>query len=202
MKPFPLIMILALCLVMPSELLAQVEEHEHEEHKHVEQEQHEGHERKKHALSFIISHTHLSTGFDESGSKWLSLPSFGLNYDFKFADRWAIGLHTEMIVEEFVVKGDPIEKTVETEPEFEGIERGRPIAITVIGTYKIHDHVSFLAGGGREFSEHEDFWMIRFGLEFPFHLGKNWEVFGTLEYDFKLDAYDSFTFGLGIARLF
>ncbi|MEL4454377.1 hypothetical protein [Lutimonas vermicola] len=43
-----------------------------------------------------------------------------------------------------------------------------------------------MAGAGREFSSHQDFTVIRFGLEAPIHLRHNWELFGVLIYDIKL----------------
>jgi len=59
-----------------------------------------------------------------------------------------------------------------------------------------------LAGAGMEFSSHKDFKVIQFGLEFPFHIPNNWEIFGALLYDININAYQSISFGIGIAKLF
>ncbi len=48
------------------------QETEHEEN-------HEEH-HKKHAISLVLSHTHIRSGVkNDSGDKWISLPSFGFN---------------------------------------------------------------------------------------------------------------------------
>jgi hypothetical protein len=152
----------------------------------------EGGEHLHHVIGFSIGHTHISTGFKDGGAAWLALPSFGLSYTYYFNKKWAIGLHNELIVEDFVIQSE--DETV--------IERGRPLAVAVTGIYKIHKHVGLMAGAGMEFSSHEDFALVKIGAEFPYEFAHGWEMFGTLSADFKIDAYNSFSFGFGVARLF
>ena len=64
------------------------------------------------------------------------------------------------------------------------------------------EHLALMAGGGMEFSKDENFALVRFGVEVPFHIPNNWEIFGALTYDINIDAYDSLSFGFGIAKLF
>ncbi len=170
---------------------------------------HEGH-HKKHAISAVISHTHIRSGIkNDTGDNWIALPSFGINYNYSFNEKWAIGLHNDIIVEEFIVEDTKTEKYHENsvlkkneEPEIPGIKRSHPIASAIMITYKPFRHIAFLAGGGMEFSKHENFGLIRFGVEFPFHIPNDWEIFGVTAYDINIDAYNSFTFGIGIAKLF
>ena len=172
---------------------------------HQDEHQEEKHHFKHHSISFFIGHTHIESGVRSNGeNQWLALPSTGLNYNYYFNDKWGIGLHNEMIIEEFIVKGNDSghEKSSDSESEIKGIERGRPVAIAIMGSYKVHPHIALLAGGGMEFSEHEDFALLRIALEFPFHFGNNWEFYGALSFDSKIDAYYSFNFGFGIAKLF
>jgi len=68
--------------------------------------------------------------------------------------------------------------------------------------YKVHKHINLMLGGGMEFSEHEDFALVKIGADFPYHFGNNWELFGTLSADIMIDGYDSFSFGFGVAKLF
>ena len=172
-------------------------------------EHHEGH-HKKHAISFVLSHTHIKSGVkNNSGDNWLALPSFGINYNYSFNEKWAIGLHNDIIVEEFIVEDPNVDEHHETytlkkneETEIEGIERSHPIASAIMITYKPHEHIALLAGGGMEFSKEENFALIRLGVEFPFHIPNDWEVFGSMAYDINIEAYNSFTFGIGIAKLF
>lgn len=172
------------------------------------QELHHEEHHKKHAISLVISHTHIRSGVkNNTGDNWMALPSFGINYNYSFNEKWAIGLHNDIIIEEFTVEdpnanGNEVELHKNEDPEIEGIERGRPIASAVMLTYKPHEHIALLAGGGMEFSKLENFALIRFGVEFPFHIPNNWEILGVMTYDINIDAYDGFTFGFGLAKLF
>jgi hypothetical protein len=173
------------------------------------EEHHEGH-HKKHAISFVISHTHIKSGVkNDTGDNWIALPSFAINYNYSFNEKWAIGLHNDIIVEEFIVEDkresghtETFNKQKNEEVEIPGIERSRPLASAIMVTFKPFKHIAFLAGGGMEFSKEENFGLIRFGMEFPFHIPNNWEIFGVTAYDINIDAYNSFTFGIGIAKLF
>jgi len=163
---------------------------------------------KKHSIGIMISHTLISTGVKGINNKeqWLALASFGLNYNFSFNKKWALGIHSHMIIEDFAVKdsGNHDENLSTFSEESEGtiIERGTPISLALVGSYKVHEHIALLVGAGMEFSAHEDFKVIKFGLEFPFHIPNNWEIFGALLYDININAYQSFSFGMGIAKLF
>ena len=43
---------------------------------------------------------------------------------------------------------------------------------------------------------------MRLGFETPFHIPNNWEIFGSVLFDININAYNSLSFGLGIAKLF
>ena len=195
-----------LFLLVSTHVFSQKAENEDADNKHaIAEEGHSAH-HKKHAVSVVISHTHIKSGVKNNvGDNWIALPSFGINYNYSFNEKWAIGLHNDIIVEEFIVedkKHTELQNKNSEESEVEGIDRSYPIASAVMLTYKPFKHVAFLVGGGMEFSEHENFGLIRLGLEIPFHIPNNWEIFGVTAYDINIDAYNSFTFGLGIAKLF
>ncbi len=176
---------------------------EHEENV-IHHENNEDH--KKHLISASINHTIIFSGIKDnnSSSSSLSLPSFGLNYTYWFNHTWAIGLHNDIIIEDFVVKetnSGNARSSGEAE-ETVGIERGTPISSVIVGLYKPWPFLGIMAGVGREFSSHEDFTVVRFGLEFPYHLPHNWELFGVLSYDININAYKSLTYGIGIGKMF
>jgi len=154
----------------------------------------------KHAISFILSHTHIQSGVNNSrGDNWIAAPSFGINYTYLINEKWGIGLHTDIITEEFVV----MNKNIQIEDgEDEVIERSYPIASAIMLTYKPFKHIAFLAGGGMEFSKEENFSLVRLGVEAPFEIPGDWEIFGSFTYDINIDAYDSINFGIGISKLF
>ena len=190
-----------ICCVFP----ARAQESGEKEEKHREQEsnQHESHHL-HHALSGSINHTIIFSGIKNGDTQSINVPSFGLNYTYFFNNKWGLGLHNDIILEDFLVKGessgDPVTKS--SGEEIVIIERGRPISMAIMGVYKPIENLGILAGAGMEFSSHEDYAVIRFGLEAPVHLPKNWEVYGILTYDIMIDAYTSLTYGIGLVKLF
>ena len=151
-------------------------------------------EEGRHEISILIAHTHVSAGLEQVGrSSWLVLPAWGLNYNFWVNEHWALGLHTDLINENFLVE------------EFDGekvLERDRPIAPALMLTYRPHEHWSFLLGGGIEFASEEDLTLLRGGTEYTVHLSGAWETCASLAYDLRIDAYESWTLGIGLARRF
>jgi hypothetical protein len=196
----PLNAVIVLLFTMNLSVLSAQHEEGSENTPHEEQ-----HEFKHHAIGFSIGHTHVQSGFKDGDSKWLVLPSFGFYYAYAFNHKWYLALHNEIIVEEFVVQGSGSQGGDDhggVDQETSVIRRGRPIAVAVVGMYKIHKHINLMLGGGMEFSEHEDFALVKIGADFPYHFGNNWELFGTLSADIMIDGYDSFSFGFGVAKLF
>ncbi len=170
---------------------------------HEESTHHEVH--KKHLISASINHTIIFSGVkDGEEASSMSLPSFGLNYTYAINSKWAVGLHSDIIIEDFVVKGSETDhaKSSSSDEELTIIERDTPIAACVMAIYKPVPYLGLMAGLGQEFSSHENFTVIRFGIEAPYHLPKNWEIFGLITYDINIDAYQSLTYGIGLGKLF
>lgn len=181
-------------------LYAQTDEHkepstnnEHTEKTEHKEEHHS--EFKKHSFSVVVSHTHINSAKENpDGKNLIAAPSLCLNYNYNFNHKWAIGLHNDIIIETIDLE--------HTNEGGDGITRERPISMAIMGSYKPTEHLAILLGAGREFSNHEDFTVIRFGIETPFHIQNNWEIFATLTADVGIGNYDSLTFGFGIAKLF
>jgi hypothetical protein len=153
--------------------------------------------RPQHIISIVISHAQVFDGKDINGEKKvLSLPSWGLDYTFQFKPKWGIGLHTDIITETFEV-----EKHLENGGSGDIIERSYPIAPAIMGIFKPGNHWSFLIGAGVEFAKEENFFLNRAGVEYAAELPKGWEVFGSLSYDIKWSAYDTWLIGLGISKV-
>jgi hypothetical protein len=151
----------------------------------------------EHKLSLIISHAHVMQGRDADGNKKaLTLPSWGVDYTYQFKPKWAIGLHTDIITETFEV-----ERHLEGGGGGQVIERSHPIAPALMGIFKANRHWSFLFGAGMEFAKEENFFLNRAGVEYAAELPKGWEVLGTLSYDIKWNAYDTWILGLGISKV-
>ncbi|MCC9063860.1 hypothetical protein [Flavobacterium piscisymbiosum] len=151
-----------------------------------------------HQIAISINHVHVFEGRDDEGNREvLSLPAWGVDYTFQFHKNWAIGLHTDFVIEKFKV-----EKVYANDDDKETVERSYPIAPALMGIYKPSESWSFLLGFGGEFAKEENYFLTRVGAEYGYELPKNWEIFGTFSYDLKWNAYDSWGIGLGIAKNF
>jgi hypothetical protein len=150
----------------------------------------------QHTLGLIISHTNVSKGVDVNGDrKWLSLPSWAINYNYKFSPHWAIGLHNDIITETFEVEEHLSNKNVQT------IERSYPLASVLMASYKPGKHFSCLLGSGGEFSHTGNLFLLRVGVEYGYEINEKWEINANLTNDFKINSYNSWAIGFGLTRV-
>jgi hypothetical protein len=150
----------------------------------------------RHSLLLAIGHAHVFEGRDAEGNKSvLGLPMWAFDYNFQFSKKWMIGLHTDIIVETFKV-----EKHLESGEEGEVVERSRPIAPALMAMYKPGRHWSFGLGMGGEFAEGENYVLTRAAVEYGVELPSNWEVGAGIQYDFRWEAYDTWTIGIGFIK--
>lgn len=82
------------------------------------------------------------------------------------------------------------------------LARTRPIIITIVGIYKPWKGLELVTGFGREFEEHHDFWVYRFGVEYEIEIGNNWDIAPAFVVDIKENLYDSFAIGSSVGKLF
>lgn len=151
-----------------------------------------------HSIGIIISHTNIKKGVSSSGdSKWLSLPSWAINYNYKFKPKWAIGLHSDIVTETFEV-----EEHLKSSGNNEILERSYPIATAIMVSYKPGNHFSFMSGCGGEFSHTGNLFLIRIGVEYGYHLNKKWEINANITNDLKINSYNSWAIGMGLTRVF
>lgn len=153
--------------------------------------------KSSHQLGLTIGHEHAFSGRNEDNGKEVAiLPFWGLDYNFVFSPKFSIGLHTDFIIESFKVEKNHSGETEET------VERTRPIAPAVMGFYKPTEHWNFGLGLGGEFAKEEDYFLSRAAVEYGVEIRNGWEVSGSLQYDFRWKAYDTWTIGLGISKSF
>ena len=146
---------------------------------------------RRHSVSFLISHSHVSQGLKGSESRWLILPSFGFDYNYKLSTMWSIGLHNDMIIESFkILKSDG-----ETE-----LERTRPFVSILTAGFKPGKHFTYQFGFGGEFAKEDDFFLTRLGIEYGWEISERMEIFSNLVYDLKWNNYNSYVIGLGVTR--
>lgn len=178
--------------------------HEEQQHEHAAEhapQVHEGaeeHQTFKHSIALMIGHAHISQGKDFAGErKFLGVPSIALDYNYSINEKWAIGWHNDIIIESFIVERHLSGGTEEE------LERDHPIASLVMLGYKVLPFMYVNGGAGGEFASEENFVMIRLGFEGGWHLhDPSWEFVAGINYDIKLDAYDTWNLTVGIAKRF
>ena len=145
-----------------------------------------------HRFSIVVGHSHLNQGIQDNGKTgWRAIPSTGIDYDYWIGDHWAIGLHTDIMIEDFEVE----------DHDHAVIERSKPLATVGVAIFKPKEHVSFIAGMGGEFAKEENFALTRLGIETGWEMKNNWEFGISLLYDIKWSGYDTWVFGFGISKL-
>ena len=71
-----------------------------------------------------------------------------------------------------------------------------------MATFRPHHHLAFILGAGEELAKEGNLFLVRAGAEYSIHISGPWETSGSLAYDFRFNAYDSWTLAFGIARGF
>ena len=145
---------------------------------------------KKHSIALIISHTQIAEGIKNGEKTWVSLPSWGIDYNYEINERWGIGMHNDILVESFTVK-----HFNETE-----IERSTPFASAIVGMYKPIKNLNLILGVGGEFSKEENLILFKAGIEYAYRFHNNWELIASVTNDLKINTYNSWSIGFGIAR--
>lgn len=147
----------------------------------------------RNSLSISIAHAHISQGIQDGDRKWIAEPSIMIDYNYKITERWSLGLHSDLIMQTF---------KVERRLDDSIIERSFPFCAVGIVGYKPVEYLTILIGGGAELEEEENFGVFRIGLESGIEISERWEMPISLTYDAKIDGYDTWSLGIGIARLF
>jgi hypothetical protein len=148
---------------------------------------------KHHRAAVVISHTHVPKAFQSStGNGAVIVPSWGLNYEYWFNHKFAIGLHSDMEISTYI-----IENIDGTE-----LERERPVIVALVGIFSPWKGLEIVTGIGKEFEPHENFWVYRIGVEYEIEIGDNWDIAPGLVFDIKENLYDSWTLGLGVGKRF
>lgn len=163
---------------------------QHEEHQEREE---SSHEMKHHRVSIVISHTRVPKALgDTEPFGALIIPSWGLNYEYWINEKWAIGLHNDIEIADYIIETN----------EGRTLERERPIIVSLVGIYNPWRGLELLAGFGKEFETHENFWVYRLGVEYELELHHHWDVAPSLVFDLKENVYDSWTLGVVIGKRF
>jgi hypothetical protein len=148
---------------------------------------------KRHKVVLVLGHAMTPEGININGKKTLLfLPSWGLDYDYRLNEIWSIGLHSDIIIENFSFENS--KQIIQ--------ERTTPLATIATVGYRLGKHLTAMVGAGAEFAKEENLAVLRVGADYGWELGENWEVAVNYMLDFKLDAYNTGVIGVGLVRNF
>ncbi len=147
---------------------------------------------KRSRVTVLLSHTVINTALlDEENLK--VFPSYGFNYDYWFNEKFAIGLHNDLIGESFAIRRSD---------NGVALERDIPFTTLLVAIYKLDFGLAPLVGLGAELERNETLFVCHLGLEYGVEFAEVWEVGANLTYDFKLEAYNSLAYGFSLSRRF
>lgn len=145
-----------------------------------------------HKITLVMAYSFIDNSFTDQTGDILIVPTFGFNYDYFFNSRWGLGLHTDILLQQY---------KVEKHGGHEEIIRENPVAICGMVLFKPHHRWTLMAGYGIEAEKHKSFQMIRAGIEYGIELPKHWELGFSLEFDYKIKTYSSLIFGVAFSKI-
>ena len=145
-----------------------------------------------HKITLVIANSFVHNSFSEQTNGILIVPTIGFNYDYFFNDRWGIGLHTDILLQQY---------KVEKHGGHEEILRENPVGFAGMLLFKPNHRLTLMAGYGLEVEKHENFQMIRIGVEYGIPLPKHWELGFSLEFDYKINTHSSVMLGIGFSKM-
>ncbi|MBD0830637.1 hypothetical protein [Aestuariibaculum sediminum] len=153
-------------------------------------------EESKHQIGFLLGHAHIPSLYADGKKEWKALPSFTLYYNYWLNETWAVGLHTDMIIESYEV-----EKNLASKSEEDLIlERERPLAPALMAVYMPGEHFNYSFGFGGEFAKGEDLFLFRAEIAYAIEMPKSWEFEVALGTDVRWDAYNTINMAIGISK--
>ncbi len=141
-------------------------------------------------MAVLLGHTFIPAG--SQNNQRLLIPSWGLDLEYWPASKWGIGLHNDLEIETFLIE----------KPEEEALERRYPLVITADLLYKPWKGLVLMAGPGVEVDPSQTFFLIRYGLEYEFEFSGHWDIFPSVFYDSRKDAFDTWSIALGVGKRF
>jgi len=124
----------------------------------------------------------------------IAVPSWGFDCNYWFTEHWAIGLHTDIMIEDFSIKDQGAAGKT--------IERIKPCAAVPAVVFKPKEHSAFIVGMGVEFAKEGNFALTSLGYEYGWELPKHCGLSASFTYDIKWNAYDTWVMGVGISKFF
>ena len=117
--------------------------------------QREGEEEvlKRHRIGLYSGATFVPEGEEGGETKLIVVPTVGLDYDYKFSERFGVGLYNDLQLSSYLVQ------TFD-----EGaVERSFAFATVLVGVVEATPWLEFYAGPGIELEKNENYWVLKLG---------------------------------------
>ena len=149
---------------------------------------------KRHKLGVMIGNALIHGVHNTKTGKeqYVIAPTIGLDYEYWFNNRWAIGTYNEIA---------HIDIEVINEDHEESIKRENAMLFSAVAVFEPFHNFGIFAGSGIETDPNHTFWIRYLGCEYAIVRHNNWDVSIAAGYVNK-DLYDAFTFGVVIGRRF
>ena len=132
----------------------------------------------------IIGHTLIN---NESLDN-VFVPSWGLDVEYWFNNKWGVGFHNDVEIETFTSKNSDDEE----------VERVNPVVLTLDMLYNFGNGIVVTLGPGIELEKEESFFLWRVGVEYEKDINESFYLLPNLSMDQRFDGYITWNIGLGV----
>jgi hypothetical protein len=155
---------------------------------------HEVHEFKRFRVAINLAHAYIPAA-EDLGSNYVIIPVYGLDFQFRITQHWALGLKNDIEIAQYVLP--------ETDESGEVQLRENPFILSMPVYYTPKGKgLTFFTGPGIELEDHHNFWVWRLGFGYEIELPGHWDFAPEFVYDLKNGAYNSFTIAIAVGKKF
>jgi hypothetical protein len=130
----------------------------------------------------------LAGELEDTDARGLFIPAVRLDYFFCMLPRWEIGFMGNYEIDHYMIVD-------------EEIEIDHAVVLSLVGMFKITDHLGVFTGGGAEISPQKTQGVFRLGTEYTIDLRKNFALVPKLFLDFR-GNYLTWSAALTVAKKF
>lgn len=156
-----------------------------------QEENDEAEKEEKYQLALVLGYTYIPEARTEGETTESEyLPTIGLDFFYSIHQKWKLGIVLDVELNKYEV-------------DFEGDRLPRETAVVtgLVAGYEILPRLGIIVGPGIEFERNKNLFILRLGLEYGFEIGRSWELFPSLNFDFKKE-YNTYSLALGISKRF
>jgi len=153
-----------------------------------------GHDFKKFRVALNLAQAFMPTASIEE-STFVIIPVWGLDLQFWFNEHWGVALKNDIEIAKYTLPESGESGEVQL--------RENPIIMSLPVYYSPWEGgLTFFAGPGIELDDHGNFYVVRLGIGYEFHLPGHWDVAPEVVYDLKDGHINSFTIAIGFGKRF